>query len=77
MNSYRRNNVLLKTVGRKLATVRKGKGLSQTDVYIDTDLNIGHIETGRKNVTLSTLAILCKYYSITLEELFRDIDIEE
>lgn len=76
MNSYRRNIALIKSVAHKLAEIRKSKGLSQTDVYIDTDLNIGHIEAGRKNVTLSTLAILCKYYDITLEEFFRGIDVD-
>ena len=61
MSSYRRNIPLLKSIAHKLAEIRKSKGLSQADVYIDTDLNIGHIEAGRKNVTISSLAILCKY----------------
>ena len=65
---------MLKSIAHKLAEIRKSKGLSQADVYIDTDLNIGHIEAGRKNVTISSLAILCKYYGITLEEFFRGID---
>lgn len=64
-------------MAQRLVEIRNSKGLSQTDVYIDTDLNIGHYETGRKNITLSTLAILCKYYDITLEEFFRGIDIPE
>ena len=94
MSSYRRNIPLLKSIAHKLAEIRKSKGLSQADVYIDTcllytspsprdsdvyvdtDLNIGHIEAGRKNVTISSLAILCKYYGITLEEFFRGIDID-
>ena len=75
MSSYRRNIPLLKSIAHKLAEIRKSKGLSQADVYIDTDLNIGHIEAGRKNV-ISSLAILCKYYGITLEEFFRGIDID-
>ena len=76
MSSYRRNIPLLKSIAHKLAEIRKSKGLSQADVYIDTDLNIGHIEAGRKNVTISSLAILYKYYGITLEEFFRGIDID-
>ncbi len=64
---------MLKSIAHKLAEIRKSKGLSQADVYIDTDLNI---EAGRKKVTISSLAILCKYYGITLEEFFRGIDID-
>lgn len=37
------------------------------------DINIGRIEVGQHSITLSTLADLCDYYGITLEEFFRGI----
>lgn len=70
---YKRDTDLLKAVAKKLTEIRKAKGLSQTDVYIDTDLNMGRVEGGRTNLTLTTLSTLCRYYGITLEELFKGV----
>ena len=75
MSKPRKDIILLRTVADRLRTIRKEKGVSQRIVYIDTEIHVGRIEQGRKNLTLSTLAILCDYYGITLEELFRGIKI--
>ncbi|MCD7968952.1 MAG: hypothetical protein LUF87_01180 [Alistipes sp.] len=40
---------------------------------MDTDLNIGNLELGRTNITVSTLSILCNYYGLTLEEFFKGL----
>lgn len=73
MNKPRKDTILIRKVADKLSDIRKERGLSQREVYIDTDIHVGRIEQGRKNLTLSTLAILCDYYGITLEEFFHGI----
>lgn len=76
MNNYKDDEILLMEIGKKLQKIRNSKGLSQEDVYIDTDLNMSRIEGGKTDIRLSTLLKLCKYYNISLEEFFRGIDME-
>lgn len=73
----RKNEILMKDIARRLKELREAKGVSQQFVYIDTDLNIGKIEVGKTNLSMNTLAILCSYYGVTLEEFFRGIEIKE
>lgn len=54
--------------------LREEKGLSQEEVYNETNIHIGRIETARANLTVSTLAGLCKYFKIKLSEFFRKVE---
>lgn len=74
MRKYKRNTLLLAEVARKLKRLREEKGLSQADVYIDTDVNMARVENGRTSITLTTLCTLCDYYGVSLEEFFRGIE---
>ena len=74
MDNSRCDYDLLETVARKLKQLREAKGLSQRIVYIDTDFNIGQIEVGKTNITISTLSRLCKYYGTSLKEFFNELD---
>jgi transcriptional regulator with XRE-family HTH domain len=56
-----------------LKQVRKEQTLTQEDVYNDTGIHISRIETGRVNVSLSTLKALLEYYKITLSIFFTRI----
>lgn len=58
-------------VAKRLKEIREAKGLSQESVFIDTDYNIGRIEIGKSNISISTISILCKYYGITLADFFK------
>lgn len=57
----------------RLKSIRRAQGLTQESVRFDTDLNIGRIESGRHSISLTTLADLCDYYHISLEDFFREI----
>ena len=74
MDNSRCDYDLLQAVARKLKQLREAKGLSQRIVYIDTDFNIGKIEVGKTNITISTLSRLCNYYGITLKEFFNELN---
>lgn len=56
-----------------LAKARRRHNLTQEVVRFDTGLNVGRIEAGCSDITLSTLADLCDYYDISPGELFQDI----
>ena len=73
MKAQRRNDILVEQIVRRLKEIRHKRDLTQENVRFDTDLNIGRIESGRHSVSFTTLADLCDYYGVTLEEFFRDI----
>ena len=77
MDNSRCDYSLLQAIARKLKQLREAKGISQRIVYIDTDFNIGKIEVGKTNITVSTLSRLCAYYGITLKEFFEELEIPE
>ena len=74
MRRQSRNNTLIKTIGEKLQGLREKKGVSQIDVYIETNINVKRIEAGTQNITVSTLSDLCDYYEITLKDFFKEIN---
>lgn len=73
MRRERYNEIAVQSVVERLKEVRHFRGLSQDDVYIETDINIARIEAGRGNVSVSTLADLCNYYEISFEEFFKGV----
>lgn len=75
MINLERNIEALEKIAAKLRLLRRKAGLQQKTVSDETGLNIGHFETARKNITLSSLERLCDYYGITLKEFFKDIDL--
>ena len=54
--------------------LRAEKGVSQETVYEDTGIHIGKIETEKYNITVSTLARLCRYYGISLGAFFDQVE---
>jgi len=74
MKPRRTDEEAMMAVAKRLKQIRENKGLSQESVFIDTDYNIGRIEVGKTNLSISTISILCKYYGITLEEFFKGIE---
>lgn len=73
MKAQRRNDFLVRQVAEGLKEVRKNRNLTQEVVRFDTDMNIGRIESGCHSISLTTLADLCDYYQISLEDFFRGI----
>lgn len=59
-------------LAQKLKVLRAQKGVSQQQVYNDTDVHIGRIETGKMNATINTIAILSRYFGLTLAEFFAE-----
>lgn len=74
MARQRRDERLLKEIAKRLRTIRHQRGLSQDTVLIDTDINVKRIEVGAINISMTTLALLCRYYAIPLEQFFKDIE---
>jgi len=74
MKKQRFNEDLLLKIAKKIKQLREDEGVSQNTFYIDTDIHIARIETGRLNITVSTLQVICNYFGISLSEFFRNIE---
>lgn len=74
MKKQRYNAELLSSIAQQLKILREQKGISQADFYMDTDIHIGRIETGKDNLSISTLQTICAYFGISLQEFFRQIE---
>ena len=68
-----RDQELLQRIALKLKQLREKKGVSQEQMYNETDIHIARIETAKVNVSVSTLSKLCEYFEISLSEFFKQI----
>jgi transcriptional regulator with XRE-family HTH domain len=57
----------------RLQLLRREKGYTLQEVYDTTGIHIARIEARRANMTISTLASLCRFYGVTLAEFFRGL----
>lgn len=64
--------VFFKTLGKRIAGLRKQQGLTQTDLGKTLGLSqqqIAHFEVGRRRVPVSMLAGLAEALAVSIEEL--------
>lgn len=74
MNKQRCNTSLLLSIAQRIKQLRMEKGVSQETFFIETDIHIARIESGKSNVTVSTLGDICKYFNVTLSDFFSTIE---
>ena len=67
---------LMKIFGRRVAEVRKSRGITQQQLAEKTDMSvvaIAYIETGKRWARLGTLNKIAKQLKIKISDLFIDI----
>ena len=69
-----RDKKLLQKIAIVIKELRSNMELSQEDVYNDTNIHIGRIETAKANLSVSTLSALCKYFRITLSDFHKKVE---
>ena len=69
-----RDKKLLQKIALVVKELRNKAELSQEDVYNDTNIHIGRIETAKANLTVSSLSAICKYFEIPLSEFHKKIE---
>jgi transcriptional regulator with XRE-family HTH domain len=67
------DNALSKKIALRLKELRKSRGVTQLAVYEDLGIHIGRIETGRNDLSISTIKKICDYFEIELSEFFKGI----
>ena len=68
------NIKLLQAMAVLLKELRAKKKLSQQEVYNDTGIHLGRLETGKHNFSVSTLNALCIYYEISHAEFYKRVE---
>jgi transcriptional regulator with XRE-family HTH domain len=69
-----RDKVLLQKIALVIKKLREKYELTQEDVYNDTNIHVGRIETARGNVSVSTLSALCKYFNLSLSKFHKMVE---
>jgi transcriptional regulator with XRE-family HTH domain len=67
------NEAVATALIQRLQQLRQARELTQQEVYNDTGVHIGRLEAQRANMTLRTLVVLCRYYHVSLAELFQGL----
>ena len=69
-----RDAKLLQKIALVIKELREAKNLTQEDVYNDTNIHVGRIETAKANLSVSTLSALCKYFKIRISEFHKRVE---
>jgi transcriptional regulator with XRE-family HTH domain len=69
-----KDHTLLRKIALVLKGLREGAGLTQIDVYNNTNIHVGRIESAKANVTISTLSLLCRYFNIKLSDFLKMVE---
>ena len=65
---------LLRKIALVIKELRDAKNVTQEDVYNETNIHVGRIETAKANLSVSTLSALCKYFKISLSEFHKRVE---
>ena len=69
-----RDTKLLQKIALVIKELRDARSLTQEEVYNDTNIHVGRIETAKANLSVSTLAALCKYFKIRVSEFHKRVE---
>lgn len=69
-----RDKKLLQKIALVVKELREEVDLSQEDVYNETNIHIGRIETAKANLSISTLSALCKFFKIKLSDFLKRVE---
>ena len=67
---------LLLQLGKRIRTLRKMKGWTQTDLAVHLDMNRGHIsdiERGKREAGIITLQVIARGLETTMAKLLRGL----
>ena len=60
-------------VVHRLQRLRRERGYTLQEVYDKTGIHVARLEASKANMTVLTLAALCRHYEVTLAEFFRGL----
>ena len=69
-----KDEILLRNTASVLKKLRIAKSFTQADVYTETGIHIGRIESLKANLTIDTLSKICTYFDISLSDFFKQVE---
>jgi transcriptional regulator with XRE-family HTH domain len=73
MSRQRTNKILISNIAIRIKKLRDERRITQEKFFIDTDIHIARIESGKSNITVSTLSSICEYLDISLTDFFNGL----
>lgn len=70
----RRDEILLHKIILRVKEIRGIHNHTQEELKEGTGLNIPNLETGENFPNLTTIAIICRFYRMTLDEFFAPLN---
>lgn len=70
LDAKENNTDLLRWLAERTKELRVQKDLTQLQCFHETNVHVGRIEQGKRDISFTTLIKLCDYFSITPEEFF-------
>ena len=70
----RRDEILLQKIVLRIKELRSIHGHTQEKLKEATGLNIPNLETRENFPNLTSIAIICRYYNISLDEFFAPME---
>jgi len=70
---YIRNDRIIKKLGKKIRTLRKAQKISQSQLSFESNVRInqiGRIERGEINTSISTIIAIAEALDVELKDLF-------
>jgi transcriptional regulator with XRE-family HTH domain len=68
------DTILLKKIALRIKKLREKNELTQEQFLNDTGIHIGRIETAKRDLSVSTLKKIAKYFNLTLSQFLKGID---
>ncbi|MCF6297027.1 MAG: helix-turn-helix domain-containing protein [Flavobacteriaceae bacterium] len=65
-----KDEILLKKIALCIKQIRKETAITLDDFYVDTGIHLARIEQGKTNISITTLASICNYFDMGLNEFF-------
>jgi len=62
----------LKQIALRLKKLRENHNLTQENFIHDTGIHIGRIETGKRDLSATTLIKICAYFKISPQDFFSE-----
>lgn len=72
--THYRDQKSLNRIGEKIKVLREAKGWTQQYVFDEYGFNMSRIESGRSNLTVSSLIKLLKIFNVSPANFFKDIE---
>jgi len=64
---------LLERIAQRIREIRVKNNVTQVEFYTETRVHIARIESGNTNISVSTLALICRYFNISLLDFFNKL----